>query len=143
MSDCPIGFTPDDKAWLDKLKIDMYVGTGPDNPSVTARLLVLENERDTVNKVHIALFGDGEQVEGLIIKFEKTLAYIRGSLKILAIVGALAVVALGWALSEIVPAAKLVIDDYYRNHPAAKQSLNAPSQQATFLSDKYYHTGGN
>lgn len=129
MSDCPIGFTADDKKWLDKIRIDMYVGDGPDNPSVTTRLSVLEKESDVVNSVKVALFGD-EKTDGLIVKFERVISFARGVTKALAIAGALALALFGYALTQIVPAAKIVIDDYYHNHPAAKHSLNAPPQQA-------------
>ena len=145
MGDCSLGFTADDKARLDKLCVDMWEGRGVDNPSVTTRLRVLEEERGTVNKVHIALFGDGQEVEGLIVKFEKAISFFKGSIRILSVMGVIALALFSYFLTQIVPAAKFIIDDYYSHHPAAKRALNDPQkQQADYLSsDKFYHIGGN
>jgi hypothetical protein len=123
MSDCSMGFSTDDKKWLDKLVVDMYEGKGADNPSVTARLQMLEKEGEVVSSVKIALFGD-EKTEGLIVKFERAIGLVRGSLWAFGIMSILGMALFGWALGQIVPAAKLVIDDYYQHHPTAHQSLN-------------------
>lgn len=146
MADCPLGFSDDDKRKLDKMYVDMYEGRDKDNLSVTARLAILEEDRDAVMSVRIALFGD-EEHEGLVVKFERAIGLVRGSLWAFGITGAVGLLVLSWALSEIVPAAKLVIEDYYSHHPAAKQSLNQPSTQQAHLpqfsdglGDRYDHT---
>ena len=139
MADCPLGFTHDDKIRLDKLYVDMYEGRDSENLSVTMRLHSLEEERLVMTTVKIALFGDGKSAEGLIVKFERTIGMVRGSLWAFGITGIIGMALFTWALSQVVPAAKIILDDYYSRHPSAKQSMNdSSSKQAMYQqSDKW------
>jgi hypothetical protein len=55
---------------------------------------------------------------------------VYGATWLAGIVGVVFLTVLGWALTQIVPAAKIVLDDYYRNHPTVqiqeKSLPNAP-----------------
>jgi hypothetical protein len=122
-------FTRTDKKNLDRLVQDMWIGRDTNNPSVTTRLKILEEDRDKVITVHVALFGD-EDHEGFIVKFERALGVFRGGIWALTIFGIVFMAIFGYALTLIVPAAKLVIDDYYAHHPTAKQSMILPYTNA-------------
>ena len=69
-------------------------------------------------------------------KVTRKIGFVYGATWALGIVGSLAVVIFGWTLTLIVPAAKVIVDDYYRNHPAAKISAVELYQQATTQSVK-------
>jgi len=48
------------------------------------------------------------------------LGFVYGATWAAGISGAIFLILFTWALNQIVPAARLVIDDYYHNHPASK-----------------------
>ena len=50
----------------------------------------------------------------------KKIGFVYGATWLAGIVGILCMAILGWALSLIVPAAKVITDDYYHNHPNAR-----------------------
>ena len=63
----------------------------------------------------------------------KKIGFIHGAVKVAAwvsgVLGALFVAVSSWALTVIVPAAKIVVDEYYHEHPAAitpHKSVAAP-----------------
>lgn len=45
---------------------------------------------------------------------------VYGATWLAGIVGVVFLTVLGWALTQVVPAAKIVLDDYYHNHPTAQ-----------------------
>lgn len=62
------------------------------------------------------------------------IGFVYGATWVMGITGVMLIAIFGWALTLIVPAAKVVVEDYYRNHPAAKISLSESYQQATVQS---------
>lgn len=48
------------------------------------------------------------------------LGFVYGAVWVAGIAGMVFLVILAWALHEVVPACRLVIDDYYHNHPASR-----------------------
>ena len=61
----------------------------------------------------------------------KRLGFLQGATWFAGIVGVVFLAILGWALTLIIPAAKIIIDDYYHNHPAAKISQSEPQNAKT------------
>jgi hypothetical protein len=55
----------------------------------------------------------------------RKIGFVYGATWIATIVGIVFMAVFGWALSQVVPAAKVVVDEYYANHPAAKIQSNA------------------
>ena len=53
------------------------------------------------------------------LEVSKKIAFVHGAVWVVGAMSFVVVGILSWALSIILPAAKLVVDDYYRNHPAA------------------------
>lgn len=53
-------------------------------------------------------------------KVTRKIGFVYGATWALGIVGSLVVLIFGYMLTLIVPAAKVIVDDYYRNHPAAQ-----------------------
>lgn len=104
---------------LDKLEEDNYRGRGPNNPSITSRLAVLEGDMTEVQQ-GVANFHNFQ------LTATKRLGFLQGAAWFAGIVGIILMALLGWALTLIIPAAKLVIEDYYHNHPAAKISQSEP-----------------
>jgi hypothetical protein len=62
----------------------------------------------------------------------KKIGFVHGAVWIGGVVGSIVVAVtlavLGWALSWIVPAAKVVVGEYYRNHPAAIYDQHSQSE---------------
>ena len=83
----------------------------------------------TSEEVAVALQQHADRLEGVEIgvknfrKFQldmtRKVGFVYGATWFAGIAGLILLAVIGWALSEIVPAAKVVIDDYYHNHPAA------------------------
>jgi hypothetical protein len=48
------------------------------------------------------------------------LGFVYGATWVAGIVGVVILSVFGWMLTMIAPAAKIIVDDYYHNHPAAK-----------------------
>lgn len=106
------------------LAIDMWQGKGKNDPSVTTRLAELETDMCTV-KEGVSNFRSFQ------LTAQKRLGFLQGATWFAGIIGIIALAVLGWALTLILPAAKLIIDDYYHNHPAAKISQSEPQNAKT------------
>lgn len=67
----------------------------------------------------------------------KKIGFVYGATWLAGIIALLFMAVLGWALTLIVPAARVVVDDYYHNHPNAKmqsydgEAITASSESAT------------
>ena len=63
----------------------------------------------------------------------RKIGFVHGAVWIAGVVSLLALAVFGWSLTVIVPAARLVIDDYYVRHPAAKvqqqKSVSTPPEK--------------
>jgi hypothetical protein len=52
-------------------------------------------------------------------KMDRRMGFVYGATWVGGIFGVVALAIFSWLLSLVVPAAKVIMDDYYRNHPAA------------------------
>lgn len=67
---------------------------------------------------------------GFQLKAEKRLGFLNGAVWVAGAVWAVALVLLAWALTLLMPAAKVIMDDYYRHNPTARISQSIEAQQA-------------
>jgi len=63
--------------------------------------------------------------------------FVYGAVWVGGIVSALLLVVFGWALNVSIPVAKAIMDDYYRNHPAAVYHRSDASDPTEAKSRKY------
>jgi hypothetical protein len=104
-----------------RLKEDVWYGRGKHDPSIVTRLSELEADMIEVKK-GVANFRSFQ------LTAQKRLGFLNGAVWVAGGVWTIALLLLAWAMTLIIPAAKLIMDDYYHNHPAAKVSMVEPEQ---------------
>jgi hypothetical protein len=64
----------------------------------------------------------------------RKLGFVYGATWLGGITGGILVMVLGWALNQIVPAAKIILEEYYQTHPHAKIQNNVHQSDT----ERYY-----
>lgn len=62
----------------------------------------------------------------------RKIGFVYGATWVAGAVGMVFLVVLAWALNQIVPAAKVVVDDYYHNHPTAQIRQESTLDSSSF-----------
>lgn len=59
-------------------------------------------------------------------KMDRKIGFVYGVTWFAGIMGVVFIAVFSWFLTLIVPASKVILDDYYRNHPSTKIQSSAP-----------------
>jgi len=77
------------------------------------------------------------------LRMEKHISFQNGMLKTAGVVFVVLMAIFAWALNGIIPAAKVVLDDYYAHHPSAKVNRSYSNEPTVSASNKYELSDGS
>lgn len=77
------------------------------------------------------------------LRMEKQISFQNGMLKAAGVMFVVFMAIFAWALNGLIPAAKIVLDDYYRNHPAAVYHRSYSNEPVVSATNKYTLSDGS